>query len=173
MKKKFCLMLALLMLASSMIACSESGANTDPASSENTAADAADPSAGEEVVAEEEEGESFDPELGEKDFEGKTFTFATKSQASFTDWAEGSIWVEGLTGEVLNDAVYNRNSYIAETYNTNIAAVECDNGVLVPTIQNAVTAGDSTYDIAMPRSIRQASFSRTATSPTLQPMRPT
>ncbi len=150
MKKKFCLMLALLMLASSMIACSESGANTDPAASENTAADAETPSAGEEVAAEEEEGESFDPELGDKDFEGKTFTFATKSQASFTDWAEGSIWVEGLTGEVLNDAVYNRNSYIAETYNTNIAAVECDNGVLVPTIQNAVTAGDSTYDIAMP-----------------------
>ena len=150
MKKKFCLMLALLMLASSMIACSESTDNAAPTAGETTASDVETPSAGDEVVAEEEEGESFDPELGEKDFDGKTFTFATKSKASFTDWAEGSIWVESLTGEVLNDAVFNRNSYVGETYNANIAAVECDNGVLVPTIQNAVTAGDSTYDVAMP-----------------------
>lgn len=149
MKKKLSLILALLMLASSMIACAESEENTGTSAGEVTVSGDTAPSAGEEVVA-EEEGESFDPELGEKDFGGKTFTFVTKSQASFTDWAEGSIWVEGLTGEVLNDAVYNRNSYIAETYNTNIAALECDNGVLVSTIQNAVTAGDATYDVAMP-----------------------
>ncbi len=150
MKKKFCLMLALLMLASSMAACSESGANTDPAASETTAADAETPSAGEETVVEEEEGESFDPELGEKDFDGRNFTIATKSVASFNEWGEVSIWVEGYTGEVLNDAVYDRNAYIAETYNAVVAAQECDNGALVPAIQNAVTAGDDTYDVAMP-----------------------
>lgn len=149
MKKKFCLMLALLMLASSMIACSESDANTDPTAAETTASSEETPSAGEEVVV-EEETESFDPELGDKDFGGRNFTFITKSQASFTDWAEGSIWVEGYTGEVLNDAVYDRNSYVNETYNLNILAQECDNGVLVSTVQNAVTAGDDTFDVAMP-----------------------
>ncbi len=149
MKKKLCLMLALLMLASSMFACAESTENTDPTSSETPATDAETPSAGEETVA-EEETESFDPELGEKDFEGKTFTFITKSQASYTDWAEGSIWVESYTGEVLNDAVYDRNAYIAETYNANIAAFECDDGVLTSTVGNAVSAGDTVYDVVMP-----------------------
>ena len=150
MKKKLSLLLALLMLASSMAACAESEENTGSAADTTTVSDTSAPSAGEEIAAEEEEGESFDPELGEKDFDGKTFTIATTSVASFNEWGEGSIWVEGYTGEVLNDAVYDRNAYIAETYNAVIAAQECDNGALVSAIQNAVTAGDTTYDAAMP-----------------------
>lgn len=155
MKKKLCLMLAFLMLASSMAACasSESENTTDPTppSSSTEGEDGTEASDGEEPVEEgekdEEESESYDPGLEAKDFDGKTFTFVTKG-SGFTDWTEGSIWVEGYTGEGLNDAIYDRNSYINETYNAKIVAQPEDNPLTV--IQNAATAGDAAYDVAMP-----------------------
>lgn len=149
MKKKFCLMLALLMLASSMAACSESTDNAAPTNGETTAADVETPSAGEETVAEEEEGESFDPGLPATDYEGRIFNILTK--AGWTDdWFESSIYTEELNGEVLNDAVFQRNLHIQETYNVEIAEIAGESGTFVPNVQNAVTAGDDMYDIVMP-----------------------
>ncbi len=149
MKKKVCLMLALLMLASSMVACSDSGANTDPTTpSESVSGEVTDAPAAEETVV-EEETESFDPGLPEYDFEGRPFNILTK--AGWTDdWFESSIYTEEQNGEVLNDAVYERNLYINETYNTTITEIAGLSGSFQGDVQNAVTAGDPTYDVVMP-----------------------
>lgn len=148
MKKKLSLILALLMLASSMIACAESEENTDPAASGTVTADEQTPSAGEEVVA-EEEVESFDPGLPATDFGGRTFNLLTK--AGWTDdWFESSIYTEELNGEVLNDAVFERNLHVAETYNVVLAEIAGESGNFVSNVQNAVTAGDTMYDVVMP-----------------------
>ena len=148
MKKKLSLLLALLMLASSMAACAESDTNTDPAASETITAGEENPSAGEEAVV-EEETESFDPGLPATDFGGRTFNLLTK--AGWTDdWFESSIYTEELNGEVLNDAVFERNLHVAETYNVVLAEIAGESGNFVTNVQNAVTAGDSLYDVVMP-----------------------
>ncbi len=141
-------MLSLLMLASTMAACADSSSE-DTTGTNTPTADNSTVTVGDETVVEEEETESFDPELPAKDFGGRTFTFITKSEA-FTDWMESSIWVEGYTGEVLNDAVFDRNSYISETYNIEIATYGADSGTMTNTVGNAVMSGYIGYDVVMP-----------------------
>lgn len=149
MKKKLSLLLALLMLASSMAACAESDPNIDPASAETTASGEESPSAGEETAAEEEETESFDPGLPATDFEGRIFNILTK--AGWTDdWFESSIYTEELNGEVLNDAVFERNLHVQETYNVVLEEIAGESGTFVTNVQSAVTAGDDIYDVVMP-----------------------
>ena len=142
MNKKLCILLALLMLASTATACGDSGA------SETTADTAADNTAAETV--ETEETENFDPGLPAKDFGGRTFTFMTKNDESWSDWKESSIYYPELTGEVLNDAVFNRNSYVQETYNVVLAEYAPSSGNFVKEAETAVKTGDTTYDVIMP-----------------------
>ena len=141
MNKKLSLLLAMLMLASAVTACGDGGASDTSADTE-TAADTA--------AVETEETENFDPGLPDKDFGGRTFTFMTKANESWTDWKETSISSAELTGEVLNDAVYNRNSYVQETYNVVLAEYAPNSGNLLSEAGNTVQSGDTTYDVIMP-----------------------
>ena len=152
MKKKLSIILCMILLASAFTSCSEAiqdeptandhGATQNQAVSENASSDVEE--------APEETAESFDPGLPARDFDGDTFTFVTKSQTAFTDWAEPSIWSDGYNGEVLNDAIYSRNLYISDTYNANIEVYSPNTDSIVSDVQNAVTAGDTTYDVVMP-----------------------
>ena len=148
MKRKFSILLAALLLAGSLAGCSESKENTDaPAAS--PASEEGNPAAETEPVP-EETAESFDPGLPEKDFGGRTFTFMTKNSATWSDWKESSIWAETMTAEVLNDAVFERNNYVNETYNVKIAEYAPDSGKMSSEAAQAVTSGDGTYDVIMP-----------------------
>ncbi|MGN1346764.1 MAG: hypothetical protein ACI4V1_08255 [Eubacteriales bacterium] len=153
MKQKLCLMLSLLMLTASLSACAEKEPDTPSATggNENNVSTASEETAeaGGETTPDGEETESFDPELPGRDLGGRTFTFLTK--AGWTDdWYESSIYTAEMSGEVLNDAVYERNLYVQETYNMNLAEVAGLSGSLVSDVQNAVAAGDTSYDVVMP-----------------------
>lgn len=147
MKRTLSLILAALLLA--FTACSESPDNADETQPVSTPA-AENTTPGAEDAVPEETAESFDPGLPERDFGGRTFTFMTKNSATWSDWKESSIWSEGMNGEVLNDAVFERNNYVAETYNVELAEYGPDSGKLSSEAANAVTAGDATYDVIMP-----------------------
>ena len=148
MKRTLSLLLAALLLA--FAACSESPDNADETEIAGGAPAAENTAPGEEAAAPEETAESFDPGLPERDFGGRTFTFMTKNSATWSDWKESSIWSEGMNGEVLNDAVFERNNYVAETYNIELVEYGPDSGKLSSEAANAVTAGDATYDVIMP-----------------------
>ncbi len=144
MHKKLCLFLALLMAASTVVSCG-SGTSTET----ETTATGGDTTAVEETVA-TEETENFDPGLPAKDFGGRTFTFMTKAHDSWSDWKETSISAPELTGEVLNDAVYNRNMYIQDTYKVVLNEYAPDSGSLANEAGNAVKSGDTQFDVIMP-----------------------
>ena len=147
MKKTISLLLCALLAVSAFTACSEGGeTNTDA----QTPASDADPAAPAVEAEPEETTESFDPGLPEKDFAGRTFTFFTKADASWSDWHESSIWTEGMTGEVLNDAVFERNDYVSDTYNVLFEEYAPSSGSFSSEAEAAVTAGDTTYDVLMP-----------------------
>ena len=142
------ILLSLLLLAIPLAGCSEGGeTNTDASTPDAGTAQDAAPTQTDEP---EETGESFDPGLLEKDFDGRTFTFFTKANSSWSDWLESSIWTEGMTGEVLNDAVFERNDYVSDLYNVLFEEYAPNSGAFNGEAEAVVKAGDTTYDVLMP-----------------------
>ena len=101
-----------------------------------------------------EPAETADPEIAEMeaalaavpeaDLGGRKFNILARAAVGTS---EKEIWVESENGDVLNDAVYRRNSLVNEKFNTEVKLVTGDpNGGL----KKSVLAGETTYDIAMP-----------------------
>lgn len=80
-----------------------------------------------------------------EDFEGRNFNILYSGTIT-----AGQTWhfvdVEEITGEILNDAIYQRNGKIEEIYNISIAAVY--SGGFQNDLKNSVNAADMAYDTA-------------------------
>ncbi|MBR4960525.1 MAG: hypothetical protein IKY52_06490 [Clostridia bacterium] len=138
------LLIALLLTGSSILSCS-----TDEATGETQA-----PENIEEKVTETETepAPESDPiadrtlsdDVPELDFGGADFR--SMSQESCVQ----DIYVEDISGETLNDAIYNRNLLISERFNVNILspnAITWD--ILGQQVKSTVTAGDDAYDLVL------------------------
>ena len=131
----------------------ENAANDDKAAApaQNTDAGSADPEADAAADAEEERIKPDIPETA--DFGGDEIMFLVWEHP---DWADTvrqyrDIYAEGLTGEAINDAVYNRNSLIETNYNVKINQERMNLGSIDGAVSKAVTAGDAYYDVVYPR----------------------
>lgn len=79
------------------------------------------------------------PELN---FEGADFRTLTQT-STINDF-----WVEGETGDILNDAMFNRNRRIEERFNIHFADVYgVDLGDVSKILKNCVTSGDDAYEL--------------------------
>ena len=58
---------------------------------------------------------------------------------------------ESMTGEIIDDAVYNRNRFLEDKYKFKMNVVEVKIDELAGKIQTTVSAGDDTYDVAYAR----------------------
>ncbi|MCL2775817.1 MAG: hypothetical protein FWD71_21090 [Oscillospiraceae bacterium] len=74
---------------------------------------------------------------------GADFTFLSPTTTWFyyTD-----VERDEMDGEVLDDAIYNRNMFIDQQFNINIKSVDIDVGQIYTQIRKVVTAGEDTYD---------------------------
>ncbi len=90
--------------------------------------------------------------LEAKDFGGVTFTILNREKSpNYNAHPNPEVSAEELTGEVLNDSVYNRNQILQEKYNITLASVVFPNhGDINNELQKAITAGDSLYDAVFP-----------------------
>ncbi|MBE6659685.1 MAG: hypothetical protein E7604_14750 [Ruminococcaceae bacterium] len=86
-------------------------------------------------------------DLPETDFGGKTFTVLGRINNSYDQFNNFEIYAEKENGEVVNDAIFRRNTAIEDAYNVEIAQVligdEPHNE-----LQKSVDAGDHLYDTA-------------------------
>ncbi|MBQ3862215.1 MAG: hypothetical protein II779_16960 [Clostridia bacterium] len=91
----------------------------------------------------------FDLEV--KDYGGKNVgILGTNWYNIASNWTSPELKVTELTGEAMNDAVFQRNSNIESKYNVKLVAT--DGGAYLKTpIQNEIVAGTNAYDIAFPR----------------------
>ena len=111
------------------------------------------PAATTAAVADTTTAEATEPplsdDLPEMDFKGASFTIINSTTASGQHYITTIL---ELTGEQLNDAMYERTKAIEEKYN--IAFTEDVIGssadVAVTMITNSITAGDGAYDVTMP-----------------------
>ncbi len=132
------MLFAALLLASSLTACGDAGsAETTP--SDTTAAD---------TTPVETKTEKLMPDLPEKDFGGYSFAILTRGQFN-SHWCSKDAYAEELTGEPINDAVYNRNLNIGEKYNFTIREEIGTSEDPSAFVTNAVQAGDDIYDMLM------------------------
>lgn len=138
--KYIAVLLCAAILAVSLAGC---GGGTDtPAVTTGTAdTDIVDNSAAETTKAK--------PVLPTFDYEGYEFTILCKALATSgsTTWDIVDVYAEQQNGDLINDAVYIRNTAIEDKYNIKIVnplVNSSDEMVSVP--QTAVLAGDATYD---------------------------
>ena len=143
-------LLVLAMLA--LTACSESGTNNETPNTPDGQTEA-NPSGGDEVPETEAE-ERLKPNIPEAgDYGGDEIYFLVWE---LPDWASTvrqyrDIYAEGLTGEAINDAVFNRNTLIETNYNVKITQERMNISNIDSAIGKAVTSGDATYDVVYPR----------------------
>ena len=122
---------------------------TDNASSdtETAAPSGADPA---EPAAAEEEEEYVDHRFDGYDYEGRAFRI--QSSADATDATNANEFIEGsgsLNGEIVNDAVFERNAEVEELLNIKLEFTESDYTYsnAESSIRTFVMAGDDLYDL--------------------------
>ena len=136
--KRIFAMLLCAVITASAVSC---GA---PAETETTADTSAAETVETEAIPEDDmEARKFvSDNLPEKDFGGEDFTILGY------DFTYGFMYAEELTGDVFNDALYNRNNDVGERFNVkmNIQG-EADYGGTSEIIKTAVLSGEDTYDL--------------------------
>ena len=141
MKKTICFLLLCAMLCAAAGCASDSGSDTSETTgnADTTAVDTAPV---------ETETEKILPDLPERDFEGYTFRGMTKGTAS-SRWSSRDFYAAELTGEAINDAVYNRNAVVCDRYNFKIEEMGAESGDPVSDARKAVQAGENAFDVIL------------------------
>ena len=136
--------LTALMLLYALLSCGTGSGNQNE-NSQDTAGqtDTQDTSA--------QESERIYPDLPAQDFDGYVFKFLVRSLAANADWVEWDhrdLFAENITGDVINDAVFERNAKIGEKYNITISQTTVTDFTV--TVSKMVKAGDDSFDIVCP-----------------------
>ena len=134
MKRFLCILLALL----TMLPLASCGGGTADETTADTAAADTTPV----------ETEPADPLAGlpVMDYEGYEFQMMIRNAEN---WIEDQI-AEEMTGEVVNDAVFKRNSETEERYNITISHTPSSHHNFETDAKPLILAGDSTYDLVVP-----------------------
>ena len=140
MKKTISFLLLCAML------CAAAGCASDSCSDTPDTTGNADATA--DTTPAETETEKILPDLPERDFEGYTFRGMTKGTAS-SHWSSRDFYAEEITGEAINDAVYNRNATVGEKYNFKMEELGAESGDPVSDARKAVQAGENSFDVIL------------------------
>ena len=150
LKRITAVLIALLMLVPTLASCSDN----NPAETKETTAQQETSQTAESTDASADESETEDerikPNIPESaDFGGDDITFLHWYNPAWTETVRQSrdIYAEGITGEAINDAVYNRNVKIEDAYKVKIALQLEQSTDIASMVGQQVTAGDSTYDV--------------------------
>ncbi len=144
MKKTLSLILAMLMFLSAFTACSE-GADTGSQEKPGTTTETPTVSADDTTEAEPKETtrEDVDDGIEEQKFDGMVYRAAQPSGSEY------EFYVEELTGESTNDAVYNRNLRVEERFDVKIETMTFASTTdVLNEVQNVVTSGTDAFEVA-------------------------
>lgn len=140
MKKIISLLLIItLLMPAALISCSETP--DEPDNSETSSGHNSSDS-----VTETETESETEPEIKVENLDGFTLRMLNYSSDWFS-WANTLITSDELTGETLNDALYNRTMTVEQNFNAAVSEEKVTNPVDI--LSQTVLAGDDTYDMCM------------------------
>ena len=142
-------MLVLLLL------CGTACGTADPVITDTTTALSAETTLPETTAAPVET--EISPELESRDFEGKTFNILAQRWSSYAPLDYVDITVTESTGEVLNDAAYNRNLIMEDKYNCKVNMIQVDGDSGLSTLARDIMSNNGEYDVVLLRGIHAAS----------------
>nr|MBQ4320446.1 hypothetical protein [Clostridia bacterium] len=137
MKKVLALILAIVTVGAALVSCSSDTSDTADVT------DAADTTA---ETTTEDPGPK--PDLPDTDLNGYEFRILYRDN----DHHKVEVYSEEMNGDVVNDAVYERNNAVEQKYNTKIVPLtvdESDEAVPQTRFRTEVQSGDSTFDLAL------------------------
>ncbi|MFA6947748.1 MAG: hypothetical protein WCQ72_02065, partial [Eubacteriales bacterium] len=139
MKKTASMLMALLLAALMLASC---GGKTD------TAPDVTAARADDDISAETEAAvTAYAADIPEgTDYNGYEFKFLHWYFASWGERANKDLDADTATGDIINDAVYERNTKVEEKLNIKISAESCDHDKIVSRVTKDVAAGETAYD---------------------------
>ena len=99
-----------------------------------------------EDVTTEDPRYAIKEELPDADYGGYDFRILVR-------WPElwcADMYSESLTGEVVNDAVFNRNRVVSERFNVNFTQIKSSDNDAYTDGTKAILAGEDAYDMILP-----------------------
>ena len=145
-RRTLAMLLAILMLLCLAAGCSETAGGDENAPEAGQNGQTVSP------VEEETEPQKLEPDLpADLDYGGATVVIMQHpfQAGDWADWLSRDIWSDGLTGEPINDAVFDRNAYVEDKLNVVIHAEDVAN--MPDTIAKQVTSGSADYNISTAR----------------------
>lgn len=103
-----------------------------------------------ENVPDETQRIAYDPQV---DYEGYEFRLINYDNATENEWTgiPNDLFVEGESGERLNDSVWRRNAAVEEAINISISGLPYADNQMMNLINKSVNAADDVFDAAFPR----------------------
>ncbi|MBQ3706827.1 MAG: hypothetical protein II889_02860 [Clostridia bacterium] len=141
-KRIFALLLALVLVLPMLAACSESGTNEEKTAGAADGGASAD--AGTPEVQEEEPEIGLDTaklQYADRNYNGYSYRIADRASG---DWMTFDVYSSEITGEVINDSVFNRNTVLEDTMNIKIVEVPFDG--VTSNVKTSITSGTDDYD---------------------------
>lgn len=135
------ILLAAVLLISALAACSGSDGSSG-AETATTGADTAEAEAAETTTA------RLTADVPDSDFNGYEFTFLARGKKN--NWENYEFEIDQLDGDVINDALYERNSKISDELNITFKHERVDGYDVNTPFTKAVLSGEDIYDVALP-----------------------
>ena len=151
--KAVSLALVMLMLLSSCAGGNENNVETLPSTDTTKPVVTEDTTAASESESETEEEKILPDIPTSADYGDDEVLFLVWDRAG---WAETvrrfrDITADEITGEAINDTVFNRNLKIEDAYKVKIGLERVPDNTIVKTINTEITAGETNYDVVYPR----------------------
>lgn len=141
------LLLVLLAAVSSAAACAASPSGSG---SDTTSAAASDTTSAEDNMTALEKRQLVSDGVPEGlNFDGKDFIMLVATEHLY------DAWVEQMTGDIVDDSVYERNANIMERFNVNIPpAINADYVTISTYLKNSINAGDDEYALYLGHAVQ-------------------
>lgn len=141
MKKVFIVLAVSVLAVLSCAGCQNQGQQSDVNAETELSAVA-------ETVSEESQTVELAPDIEAVDCGGIDYNIIARKAGEDYMFPYSEFLAEDQNGDIINDSVWNRNIFIEEKYNVNIAATEHKD--LYTTVASLVKSGDHVYDVVMP-----------------------
>lgn len=131
--KRILALLLAIASAASITACGQDGGTKDTEAGDGTTVS--------DSVSEEESDTGISDGLPEKNYGGRTFTVATD------DYMVDDYMSDGETGDIINDAVYRRNTAIEDRFGIKLEVISDSYTGMSTKINQMIQSGDDSFDL--------------------------